>query len=253
MDVIEKVERFYRKSKLEKFSIGKTHLGKDIYCFKVTKTQSPKLIIQYSIHAREYITSLLALKQIKNFVKKGKRGQVYFLPLVNPDGVGICLREKPLYKANANGVDLNVNFDAGWGKGEKNIFVKGDENFVGEYPFSEKESRALRDFTLRIRPNATVSYHSKGEEIYYQFHQDEKNEKRDLMLAEKIAKATGYKIKSTPNSYGGYKDWCIKTLKIPSFTIEVGSDEYSHPLREKCLRKIYRKNKRVIEVLTENL
>ena len=253
MNVLNKLDRYYNEFKGEKFSIGKTYLGKDIYCFCVSKTLHPKIVVTYSIHAREYITTFLALKQIERFRKHGKRGTVYFIPAVNPDGIEICLKAKPLYKANARGVDLNVNFDAGWGKGKTNVFSPADENYVGKCPFSERETRALRDFTLAVNPSATISYHSKGEEIYYEFHQDEKAKRRDYLIAEKLAFVTGYKIKSTPNSYGGYKDWCIERLKIPAFTIEVGKDNLKHPITRKNLGKIYRKNKKVICTLTESI
>lgn len=252
MDVLQSLDRFNKQFKGEKGIIGNTTLGKDIYFFKVEKTVSPVVICQYAIHAREYITTYLALKQIKDFVRFGKKGSVYFIPAVNPDGIRICLDGKRLYKANANMVDLNVNFDAGWSNGEKNVFVKGDENFVGAYPFSEKESFYLAQFTLKIKPDVTLSYHAKGEEIYWEFFQDDKRRKRDFELAKSLSKSTGYRLKTPKNSFGGYKDWCIQKLKIPSFTIEVGRDSLSHPITKRHLDRIYRKNKQVIKVITEN-
>ena len=187
--------------------------------------------------------------QIEDFIKKGKVGRVFFIPAVNVDGIEICLGGKPLYKANARGVDLNVNFDARWGTGKSNVKVKGEQNYIGAYPFSERETRALRDFTLAIKPNLTLSYHSKGEEIYYEFFQDAKRKKRDERFAKILAKKTGYKIKSTPNSAGGYKDWCVEKLKIPSMTIEVGSDRLSHPIGERHARSIFRKHKGSLDLL----
>ena len=253
MDYFKYYNNFYKSFKGEKGQIGKTYKGKEIYYFAVKKTDFPKIIVQYSIHAREYITTYLCYRQIEDFIKLGKRGTVYFIPCTNLDGVEICLTNKPLYKANARGVDLNVNFDANWGQGSQNVKVKGDSNFIGPFAFSEKETIALRDFTLKISPHATISYHSKGEEIYYQFFQNEKDEKRDYKLAKQIAKITGYKVKLTPNSAGGYKDWCIQKLHIPSFTIEVGKDSLSHPIKKKHLKDIYKKNKSVIILLSEIL
>ena len=253
MNVLEKLNSFYLGFKGEKGNIGYTEKGKPIYYFKVEKTPYPKIIVQYSIHAREYITTYLALKQIEDFIFFGKKGCVYFIPAVNVDGIEICLKNKPLYKANANQVDLNVNFDAGWGKGQFNTTFKGDENYIGKNPFSENESKALRDFTLKIMPSATVSYHSKGEEIYYSFHQTGERLKKDYKIAKELERVTGYVVKETPNSFGGYKDWCIKTLKIPSFNLEVGADSLSHPIGEENLEEIYQKNKLVIITLLENL
>jgi g-D-glutamyl-meso-diaminopimelate peptidase len=253
MSVLCDLEDFFLQYNGEKGLIGKSYLDRPLYYFKVEKTTFPKIIVQYAIHAREYITTYLALEQIKEFEKTGNCGTVYFMPALNPDGIVISQFENPLYKANARGVDLNVNFDARWGSGEFNLREKGSENYIGEYPFSEPETRALKYFTLKIEPNATISYHSKGEEIYYEFFQKGKRLKRDKRLAKKLAIETGYAVKSTPFSAGGYKDWCVEKLKIPAFTIEVGSDNLSHPIDKRFLEEIFIKNRRVINVITENI
>ncbi len=253
MDVFQELNHFYNGFNGEKGSIGKSFLGEDIKFFAVEKSQSPKIIFQYAIHAREYITTYLALKQIEDFIENGSKGTVYFIPMLNPDGVKISLYLNPLWKANARGVDLNVNFDAKWGSGERNIQTEGSENYIGERPFSEYETSALRDFTLQINPDMTVSYHSKGEEIYWQFFQDGKTLDRDLKIAKAVSNQTGYQLKPTPNSAGGYKDWCIEKLKIPALTIEVGADELSHPINKANLPQIYDRNKGVVTLLTEIL
>ena len=253
MDILSILDDFYLKFTGEKGSIGKSGKGKDIFYFVIKKSSYPRIICQYSIHAREYVTTALALKQIEEFINTGKRGTVYFIPAVNPDGIEIALYENPLYKANAFQVDLNVNFDARWGSGVKNLKVAGSENYIGPYPFSESESRALKDFTLRVKPNITVSYHSKGEEIYYEFFQSKKDKERDYLIAKKVAEITGYRIVSTPFSAGGYKDWCIQHLNIPALTIEVGSDQLSHPIGIDKASEIFEKNKGVINLLTESL
>ena len=253
MDILDLVENFYNDFKGEKGVIGKSVKNRPIYYLAVKKNEQPKLIVQFSIHAREYITSYLALKLIEDYQRMGKRASVYFIPMLNPDGVKIALEQNPLYKANANGVDLNVNFDANFGSGKNNVFCKASENYVGEYAFSEPETRAIRDFTLRIMPHATISYHSKGQEIYYEFFQDQKRKERDYLFAKRIADTTGYAIKSTPNSAGGYKDWCIQKLKIPALTIEVGKDSLSHPIKEEYLDEIYCENKGVISASVQYL
>ena len=65
---------------------------------------------------------------------------------------------------------------------------------------------------------------------------------RDKRLAKVISQETGYPLKGTPFSAGGYKDWCVEALKIPAFTIEVGSDERKHPLGFEALPDILKKN-----------
>ena len=253
MDVCGEVFNFYNKFNGEKQVIGESFLGFPIYAFTVRKTDYPKIIVQYGMHAREYITTLLSIRHIKNFYRYGNMGTVYFIPAVNPDGIKISEKALPLYKANARGVDLNVNFGARWGEGKSNVKTRGKENYVGKYPFSEPETKALKNFTLLIEPQGTLSFHSKGEEIYFEFFQDREEYLRDKIIAEAVAKKTGYVIKSTPNSSGGYKDWCISTLKIPSLTIEVGRDELTHPIKREYLNEIYSKTKGVISTFIKEV
>lgn len=251
MDVLEEVYNFYDGFGGEKGIIGYSERGKGIPYFCVGGGDVT-LLIQYCIHAREYITAYLGLEHIKFYENRQIGAKIYFLPIVNPDGVFIALNRNPLYKANANGVDLNVNFDALWGSGVSNKKVKGDSDYIGEYPFSAAESRALRDFTYKTKPDITVSYHSKGEEIYYYFYQKQ-NLSRDRFIAQAVAKETGYKIVNPIGSAGGYKDWCVQKLGIPSLTIEVGDNRLSHPIGKQYLPSILKKNVNVPQVAVNAL
>lgn len=253
MDVLDELKNFYDGFDGEKGYIGATEQGVLIPYFAVVKTEKPVVLIQYAIHAREYITTYLAIEQIKFFVRNGKFGTAYFIPAVNIDGIRICLSGRPLYKSNARGVDLNVNFDARWGTGKYIVRVAGAENYIGKYPFSESETRVLRDFTLDVKPNASISYHSKGNEIYWEFYQDEIFRERDYKIAKSISKTTGYPLKTAYGSAGGYKDWCIEKLRIPAFTIEVGSDSEKHPIEKNALSYIFERNKEVINVTLKAL
>lgn len=268
MDIYQTVENFYSATKTEKAIIGKSVLGRNLYAVKIGDG-SPVGIAQYAIHGREYVTARLALKHYSVGVKKGS---FWLIPLVNPDGallseIGLhsVRKEKDrarllelndgedfsLWKANARGVDLNVNFAAEWGKGAKNVRAPGAENYIGERPFSEPETKALKAFTEYIRPDYTVSYHTKGEEIYWYFYQSIRVCSRDKSLALALSRSTGYPLCMAKNSVGGYKDWCIQRLGIPAFTIEAGKDEYPHPLGEKALRDIQEKNGYALYDLSE--
>ena len=207
MNVLSELKEFYGAWQGEMGYIGVTENGVLIPYIIVKKTEYPVILAQYAIHAREYITTYLALKQAEEYKKNGVFGTVYFIPAVNLDGITEALFSDGLYKANSRRVDLNVNFDARWGTGEKNSFTLSRENYVGKSPFSESETMALRDFTLYVKPDITLSYHSKGEEIYWEFFQGEKIRSRDKKIAKVAAKSTGYPLKSAGISVGGYKDW----------------------------------------------
>ena len=112
----------------------------------------------------------------------------------------------------------------------------GAANHIGPAPFSEPETRALAAFTQKIRPVLTLSYHAKGQEIYYAFGQTGANLARDTAIARYAAKLTGYAlIEGTRGSAGGYKDWCVQTLHIPALTIELAADSYAHPLPDESI------------------
>jgi g-D-glutamyl-meso-diaminopimelate peptidase len=258
MDIYQSITEFYEGVTTQKQIIGRSVFGRNIYAVKVGEG-SPVGIAQYAIHGREYITAKLAVAQYKIGVKKGS---CWLIPLVNPDGallseVGLTSvklrRQASLlkinktkdfshWKANGRGVDLNVNFDADWGQGAKNVFKPSPENYVGKKPFSEPETRALRRFTLKIKPDYTLSYHTKGEEIYWYFYQSGEEKQRAYFLAQELSDLTGYSLAFARGSVGGYKDWCIERFGIPSFTIEMGKDEFLHPLKERELDDIIEHN-----------
>ena len=261
MDIYQVITNFYQQTKLEKRVYGKSLFGRKLYAIKVGDG-SPVGLAQYAIHGREYVTARLALWHAQTGVDFGS---VWILPLTNPDGALLsekglssvaCETHKKrllqlnggaedftLWKANGRGVDLNVNFDAKWGQGTKNVKRAGAENYIGKKPFSEPETLALKKFTESVRPDYTVSYHTKGEEIYWYFHQPIGVCARDKRLAMALSRSTGYPLKRAQGSVGGYKDWCIKRLGIPAFTIEAGNDCFAHPLDEKGLKNVVERNK----------
>lgn len=255
---------------LELFNAGKSVLGKNLLATHVGEYSGPQILIQGGIHAREYITSLLLVEMARNLFLNDlvKSGGIYFVFLVNPDGaelvldginsVGCEITRNYLvsanngstnfsqYKANINLVDLNTNFNADWGGGSQNVFCPATEDFVGFYPESEREVQSLINFTLQTRPSLTISYHTKGNVIYYGFEgMSSQNLARDQSIGESFSELTGYPLIFTENSTGGYKDWCIQTLKIPAYTFEVGDENLPHPLTEESLPEIYARNKDV--------
>ena len=257
--------------------IGKSHLKEDIYAInKIFDKKLKWAIISGGIHAREHLTCdliCLFLKKIKNIKKSNYN--ISFIPLINPDGADLCLNgikninkknikkilkinnnnyDFSLFKANARGVDLNNNFDANFEKKYSSKNSPASQGYYGKKPFSEPEAKALKKWTEKLSPFLTLSYHLKGEEIYFDFFQDEQQLKRDFEIAKVFADSTGYKIKSTQEiSSGGYKDWCVQKLKIPALTIEVGDDKFSHPFPQKELKSIYKKNKNIFKDINKAL
>lgn len=77
---------------------------------------------------------------------------------------------------------MNTNFDARWGQGKRNVFFRAGANYVGKTPNSEKETKNLIRFTKAVKPLATISYHCKGEIIYWRFFQKDKDTIGDIIV-----------------------------------------------------------------------
>ncbi len=245
-------------------SIGKSAFGREIFAIRFGR--GDKALIHGGIHAREHITAKLVYELAESY----RGDNITFVPLVNPDGAELCIRgldtvpkfakgllketnakfcsdseDFSLWKANGRAVDLNNNFDADWGKGIGNTTHLSPFGYIGQAPFSESESRALRDLTVRVGFDFTISYHAKGEVIYWGYGNNYVGE--DIAL--RFAALTGYDLKKSEGSTGGYKDWFTKTFGKLSLTVEVGDDSYSHPFPYSQFDDIMEKNKGVTALI----
>ena len=173
------------------FSIGKSVLGKDIWCIMITNekndTRKSSCLIDGCIHGNEweggeaclYLTEYLLINFDVNetITHILNSSEVYIVPLVNPDA------RQDDYRYNENGIDLNRNFDIDFGRIRGGVIPLGKlfgrikipilppypleftllhklfPSFplyltnCGRHPFSEPESQALRDFMMDIENN----------------------------------------------------------------------------------------------------
>lgn len=242
-----------------------------------------KVVFSASHHANEWITTLILLKFAEDFAqaistdgdiyglsarKLADEVTIYMVPMVNPDGVDLVVGAIPEnsiqfdlarrlsqnypdipfpdgWKANLLGVDLNLQYPAGWLQAREIKFSQGYVNpgprdYVGRAPLNQIESRALAEYTRYIDPALVVAFHSQGKEIYWQFQDIFVPGAREL--GEKMAAASGYALADTPfnSSFAGYKDWFIKEFRRPGYTIEVGIGVNPLPISQ--FDEIYRDN-----------
>ena len=242
-----------------------------------------KVIYSAAHHANEWITTPVLLKfgeELAQAIQTGGRifdtdartlaenVTIYMVPMVDPDGVDLVtgaiepgtveyetarvLADRypaiPFpdgWKANLLGVDLNLNYPAGWLQARENKFAQGftlpgPRDYVGRAPLDQPETRALAGYTEFLAPALVLAYHSQGEEIYWQF--------RDIQvpgaeeLGRRLAQVSGYALAETPflSAFAGYKDWFIQYFRRPGYTIEVGQGENPLPISQ--FDKIYRDN-----------
>ena len=252
--------------------LARTSFGRPIRAVTIGRGER-RVLYSAAHHANEWLTATVLLKFLEDYAQAvetdGTIGGVNaralyesatisMVPMVNPDGVDLVTgaatqaeREQaeslaafypniPFpdgWKANLNGVDLNLQYPAGWLTAREIKFAQGytrpgPRDFVGRFPLSQPEAQALADYTQRLDPAIVIAWHSQGEVIYWQFGGIEVPGAREL--AERFAEVSGYRLEDTPynSSFAGYKDWFIQTYRRPGFTIEVGTGENPLPLSQ---------------------
>lgn len=251
-------------------SIGKSVQGRKIYDFAIGSPNAEKsMLVVCTLHAREYICSVVAMQQIEYYLRNYNKKisgtkpaealsdmQIHYIVMANPDGVSISQSRNSRWKANANGVDLNRNFPATPFKvGGK----KGQEGYSGPRAFSEPESQALADYTKKLKKEqglaGILNYHAMGQIVFGKC--DSKALAKDTKTMYDIAKKlTGYRSSAgyqaaTPPSGGGYRDYVMYNLGIPSITIEMGSTTAPCAYRE--YSSAFQKNRYVVLKIAEAL
>ena len=242
-----------------------------------------KVIYSAAHHANEWITALVLLKfaeDLAEAVENNTRiysilaknitaaATIYLIPMVNPDGVDLVVGAIPPesapyqeaeklaafypeipfskgWKANLLGIDLNLQYPAGWLQAREIKFMQGftrpgPRDYVGRAPLNQLETKALAEFTEFLDPQLVLAYHSQGKEIYWKFRDYFVPGAREL--GEVMARVSGYELADTPyeSSFAGYKDWFIQNFRRPGYTVEVGSGENPLPLSQ--FPEIYRDN-----------
>lgn len=258
--------------------IGKSVDGRDIVAVKVGKGTS-EIMFNGSHHAREHITTNLLMEMIDQYAQSYSMGtsffgydtrsilnstSIWFVPMVNPDGVtlvqkGYLSAKNPNYvlqlnnysydfsswKANVRGVDLNRQYPADWENISGNTGKPSSQNFKGYAPLTEPEALALYNFTKNHQFKTATAYHSSGEILYWYFNQSGNDYYRDLSLANSYKNLTGYSlVQPKPNpSGGGFTDWFIQEMKLPGFTPEVSPYTYGMPVPISYFDMIWDQNK----------
>ena len=240
-----------------------------------------KVLFSASHHANEWITTPVLLKFLEELAAAAEEGRllagrsarklmqqvtVVSVPLVNPDGVDLVtgaippgspqyVRAEDLaknypgipfptgWRANLSGVDLNLQYPAGWRQAREIKFSKGytrpgPRDFVGQAPLSQREAFHMARLCQQVNPELLLALHSQGQVIYWQYENYRIPGAREL--GEKMAAVSGYALTDTPyaSSFAGYKDWFIGAFRRPGYTVEVGLGENPLPLTQ--FDEIYR-------------
>ncbi len=208
-------KKFPNNFKIE--SIGETWEKREINLITIsgdinTADEKPALFYTGTIHAREWIGHELAIEFTKYILeniqhdptlqKYLKKSTIYMVPCVNPDGYEYSRTHFSFWRKNRRvnadgsyGVDLNRNFPIGYVKSTSTT----SNVYGGPEPFSEPETKALRDF-VETHENITIAldYHSQGNVFFpaHDFRHEDTVDTTDMNIlcanmAEEIRKISG--------------------------------------------------------------
>ena len=273
--LIEKLNELTEKYEDLRYDyIGESVFSRPIPLVTLGSKDAKKSVLYVSTHhATENITSYSLIKFIEDYMCAYeafrqlymvnlrylfKMRKIYIIPILNPDGVDYRLngigennpiKERVLaynegsvdfshWNANARGVDLNHNYDAGFMEYkalERGLSIMpGATKYSGECQESEPEVSALCNF-IRYHIDeieGVLSLHTQGEEIYYS--SGDILPEKSKHLAKIISRLTGYTLSKPTGtaSYGGLTDWLIQAYNKPSFTLECGIGENPLPMTQ---------------------
>ena len=204
-DVIQLMYRYSEVLKVD--ILGFSEFGQAIPLLKIEgnendRNKKPVLFVA-NLHAREFYSSKFLMKFTNQFLLSLHNDKClypdasryldeyifYIIPLANPDGLKIAqqdwdgieeYREEinrlkrigPFsdWKANGKGIDLNNNFDDG------NFHLKhgrlfeespASQGHKGSHPGEAIEARLIQDLVDSIRPMITLSFHTKGDVLFW--------------------------------------------------------------------------------------
>lgn len=192
--------------------------------------------------------------------------QIYFIPMVNPDGVEANTRKnrEPNHgpfgfrkKVTSIGVDLNRNYGYKWyryffhpvyyslpkiilGQNVMSQYNDSDMTYRGPYPFSENETKAVKKFVETHDINISLSYHGYMECIMYPWFYSmlpTRDEKLYISVGNNISNINKLKLVGRDyflgyrGSIGSSEDWLYGKHGILSFCIEIANpDKLDNPM-----------------------
>eukprot|EP00928_Gymnodinium_smaydae_P038903 TRINITY_DN26716_c0_g2_i2.p1 TRINITY_DN26716_c0_g2~~TRINITY_DN26716_c0_g2_i2.p1 ORF type:complete len:702 (+),score=90.69 TRINITY_DN26716_c0_g2_i2:123-2228(+) len=258
---------------LRKERIGESFEKRPIFAYVLTNKadgassgvamKRPQVLLTALMHSREPAGLTVVLYFVGHLLDLYARNdaqalyalrdrEIWIIPFVNPDGYVANERSsRPVIRKNQrptcknklkSGVDINRNFPTAWRKG---AFPPCDEEYGGTEPFSEPETRAIRDVVNQHDFRAAVNFHSFGSMLTHPFNWAPTAREAALPVADdntiyrEIQKAFGFTrfgpaIKTVGyTAIGESDDWLYSAKGIISMSPEVGpeSGDFFPPVR----------------------
>ncbi len=254
----------------ERTSLGETHEGRPLWLVEISDNPGveegePEALYTGLHHAREP-GSMAAVLYFMYYLLENygtdpevtelvDSRRLFFVPVVNPDGYvfnettnpeggGMWRKNRRDNGGNVFGVDLNRNYGYEWGYDDLGSSgFPPSETYRGPAPFSEPETRALRDFLEGGRHvSVAFNYHTHGNLLLFPWGYRQGVYTPDhaeyVALGEALTEANGYTSGPSPDVLylvnGGASDWFYGEQttkgKIMAFLPEVGYAFWPDPV-----------------------
>jgi hypothetical protein len=178
--------------------IGTTLQGREILALKVTAGargqkdgKRPAVLFSATQHAREWIATEIDRRLMYHYIEGWDREdpaivkllqstELWFVPVMNPDGYQYTFTNERLWRknlrdndgddqiTNADGVDPNRNYPEHFKYDEEGSSkIISSQTYRGPGPASERETQAIMGLSQRIGFEFNVNYHSNGRWLLY--------------------------------------------------------------------------------------
>jgi protein MpaA len=188
--------------------IGRSVLGRPIVVYRVGDPHAAhRVLVVGCIHGDECVGFPIIAKLRRSAPIPGV--ELWLVPSVNPDG------RRAHTRGNAHGVDLNRNFSVAWRR-----IPRSSRYYSGPRPFSEPESRVVRDLVTRMTPSLSIWFHQPERTV------------RDAdrsPLAQRYARYVGLPFRPLATPPGSATAWTKARVRgAQTFTVEfAGGDTLS--------------------------
>jgi murein peptide amidase A len=127
--------------------LGRSQEGRPIRIVERGNPHSTRILVIGCIHGNECAGRAI-VRQLAR-APQPLHADLWLVDSLNPDGLAAGTR------TNARGVDLNRNFPSQW----RPLGRRGDPQYSGPKPLSERETRIAYKLILRLRPAITIWFH----------------------------------------------------------------------------------------------
>jgi len=275
--------------KVKLIKIGESSEGRPLLVARVRRGEEKRqaIFVDGGIHAREWASPSSVTYILHKMVETNELDDLlnvydaYILPVANPDGYEYSRNHDRMWRKTRSrtgaknilgqecfGVDPNRNFGYRWG-GHGASKNQCKETYMGAGPFSEPETRAIKDFVTSGKNfRLYLTFHSYGQYILYPWGYDDINavDKADLhrvgTRAANVLKSrygSSYEVGSAAQllypASGGSDDWAKGSAGIKySFTVELpDTGKHGFLLPARYIRGVGREAVACLQTMLNNI